>query len=253
MAYPPLGAQLIVFSQQPAYAGNPEAMLDAVMVAGFGAVECGLTIHPDGPERSKALLDARGLKVTGVHSGVEINRDEAFRAMEILQTRDLCISGVGGWNGTRAEVYREHIAMLNALGEACVREGIYLHYHNHAYEFAATDEGPTGMELIMAEMDAQAADLAVDVAWVHIGGLDPAAFLVEHAASIGYIHLKDYVNDRHWVALGQGVVPLPDVMQAIETLPGVRWAVYEQDTSDIPAAESCALSHTYLVDTFGYS
>ncbi|MHB1295250.1 MAG: sugar phosphate isomerase/epimerase family protein [Anaerolineae bacterium] len=253
MAYPPLGAQLIVFSRQPAFSSSPEAMLDAVKAAGFGAVECGLTIHPDGPARSKALLDARGLKVAGVHSGIELDRDETFRAMDVLQTRDLCISGVGGWNGTNAKVYRAHITMLNDLGTACAREGIYLHYHNHAYEFVVTDEGPTGMDLILGEMDPQSADLAVDVAWVSIGGLDPAAFLTEHAEAVGYVHLKDYVGDRHWVPLGQGVVPLPGVMQVLAELPGVRWAVYEQDTSDESADESCMRSHAYLVDRFGYS
>ncbi|MHB9034904.1 MAG: hypothetical protein ACYC6L_17885, partial [Anaerolineae bacterium] len=62
---------------------------------------------------------------------------------------------------------------------------------------------------------------------------------------ISYVHLKDYVGNRHWVELGAGVVPLAAIAATLPEM-NIRWAVYEQDTSDNPAAKSCAISYAYL-------
>jgi sugar phosphate isomerase/epimerase len=252
MSYPPLSAQLIVFSRQMDLERDTEAVLDAVQAAGFGAIECGAGMRAQDPEVFKAMLDRRSLKVSGVHGGVSVDLDATFRLMDLYQTRDLCVSGAGGWEGRSAERYLKDVETLNQMGRACAQHGFYLHYHNHAYEFAATDGDLSGMGLILSNLDHQAADLCVDVAWVHLGGEDPCIFLRKNAERIGYVHLKDYVGDRHWVELGQGVMRLDCVMQALATLKRVRWVAYEQDTSDRTAAESCAISHKYLVDTFGY-
>ncbi|MFO7917117.1 MAG: sugar phosphate isomerase/epimerase [Anaerolineae bacterium] len=251
--YPPLGAQLIVFSQQVDVEESIADVLKAVREAGFGAVEIGTGLCADAPQRLKVALAANGLAVAGMHGGLDQDLDDTLRLMESYDTQDLCISGLGGWECVEAESYRRDIEAFNEMGRVCARHGIALHYHNHAYEFASTDEGPRGMDLILAEMDRDTTDLCVDVAWVQIGGQDPARFLLDHREQIGYVHLKDYKGDRHWVELGTGVVPLTDIMEALKTLDGVRWVVYEQDTSDREAAESCAISHKYLADTFGYS
>ncbi len=251
--YPPLGAQLIVFSRQVDVEENIEEVLRDVREAGFEAVEIGVDLCVDDPQRLKVALAANGLAVAGMHGGRDQDLDRTLERMEDYGVRDLCISGLGGWECEEADQYRRDIETFNEMGSVCAQHGIALHYHNHAYEFASTDKGPSGMDLILAEMDPDTTDLCVDVAWVHVGGRDPARFLLEHKEQIGYVHLKDYEGDCHWTELGAGVVPLADVMEALEALENVRWVVYEQDTSDQEAAESCALSHQYLVDAFGYS
>ena len=252
MAYPPLGAQLIVFSGQMDLEQNTETALEAIKTAGFEAVEFGVNLHANDPQGLKTLLDRQGLRVAGLHGGLDLDLDSTFKLMELYGTRDLCVSGAGGWQSRDAEAYLRDTDKLNQMARACSAQGFFLHYHNHAYEFAPTNECLSGIELIMANLDTQVADLCVDVAWVHIGGEDPAIFLRKYDASVGYVHLKDYVGDRHWVELGQGVVPLDSVMRALAGMHRVRWAVYEQDMSDRSAAESCAISRKYLRDTFGY-
>lgn len=252
MAYPPLCAQLIVFGRQMDVAGNVERVLDAVKAAGFEAIECGAGLGADNPKALLTMLTQRGLKIAGFHGGVSTDLDQTFRAADIYGVRDLCFSNLGGWESTSADSYLRDIETANHMGEACAWRGIHLHYHNHAYEFAATDRGPSGMELILEHLDPSLVDLCADVAWVHAAGHDPAAFLRQHAGRVGYVHLKDYAGDRHWVELGRGVVPLPEVMAAVSDLRRVRWAAYEQDTADRPAAEACAISRRYLSATFGY-
>ncbi|MFH1084589.1 MAG: sugar phosphate isomerase/epimerase [Chloroflexota bacterium] len=252
MAYPPLGAQLIVFGQQIDIHTHTAEVLDAIAGAGFGAIEAGVDFHAEDPATWKAELDARGLRMAGLHGGLDQDLEQTLRLLEAYGAHDLCISSLGGWENVLYDNYMRDIERLNQMGRACKARGVHVHYHNHSYEFCPTNEGSSGMELIMANVDPQAADLCVDVAWVRIGGQDPALFLRTHAHQIGYVHLKDYVGNRHWVELGYGLVDLYSVMKALAELPCVRWAVYEQDTSTRSAAESCALSHRYLVDTFGY-
>ncbi|MBC7254699.1 MAG: sugar phosphate isomerase/epimerase [Chloroflexi bacterium] len=252
MAYPPLGVQLIVFSGQTDLIANAADVLDAVKAAGFEAIECGVTMYAHAPEVFKGMLEARQLRVAGFHGSLDQDLDQTLRLMEIYGARDLCISNLGGWENTLAENYRRDLERLNEMGRICAQHGVRVHYHNHAYEFNPTDEGCLGIELILAEIDRSVVDLCVDVAWVHIAAHDPALFLRRVGDLVGYVHLKDYTGDRKWVELGYGVVPLDSVMRAIGELKRVRWVVYEQDTSDRPAAESCAISREYLRSTYGY-
>jgi len=253
MAYPPLGAQLIVFSRQVNLDERIEDVLDAVAQAGFGAIECGVTTGAEDPRRFRALLDSKGLRVAGMHGALAQDVDQTLRLAEAYDARDVCISGLGGYGKRVAARFREDLDAFNELARTLSRHSVRLHYHNHAYEFEATDEGPSGMDIIREGLDPDLGSLCVDVAWVQIGGSDPALFLRENAQRIGYVHLKDYDGERHWVELGSGIVPLDKVMAELASLPRVRWAVYEQDTSDRPAAEACALSHRFLVERFGYA
>ncbi len=251
MAFPPLCAQLIVFSRQMGVAGNIESVLDAVKAAGFDAIECGSGLGADDPRGFAALLARKGIKIGGFHGGVSTDLSETFRMADIYGVRDLCFSNMGGWENTSADNYMRDIETANHMGDACAKRGIHLHYHNHAYEFAPSDRGPSGMDLMLDNLDSSV-DLCVDVAWVHIAGHDPAAFLREHADRVGYVHLKDTAGGRQWVPLGRGVVPLAEVMDVLGGLRRARWTAYEQDTSDLPAAEACAISRRYLAETFGY-
>jgi len=252
MTYPPLGVQLIVFSRQTDLTANAAQVLDAVKAAGFDAIECGVTTYAHDPDAFAQMLQARDLQVAGLHGGLDQDISQTLRLAERYGAHDLCISNLGGWENSLAANFRRDIQRLNDLGRACVPHGMRVHYHNHAYEFDVTDEGCSGMDLLLAEMDQEVVDLCPDVAWVHIAGHDPALFLRRNADLVGYVHLKDYIGDRHWVELGYGAVPLDSVMRALSELRRAHWVVYEQDSSERPAAESCAISRRYLRDTYGY-
>ena len=246
MSYPPFGVQLIMFQQHPDYSNDLERILDAIQRAGFRAIECGVDTSADYPRFFKGMLNRRNLRIAGLHGTPNLDIDATLRLMEIYETKDLCISGLGGWGNTIAENYLRDIDKLARLGRLCKRHGVSIHYHNHAYEFLPTDEGPTGMELILGNLDPELVDLCVDVAWVRIGGQDPLAFLQRYANRIGYIHLKDYTGDRHWVPLGQGEMPMERILSILPQLLRVRWAIYEQDSSEDDPLEDCQASFRYL-------
>lgn len=245
MNLPPLAAQLIVFSQTMKLEAQADEILDAVRSAGFGAIECGSDLFASDPPALAALLEKYNLRVSALHGGIPVQLESVLQLMEAYHTQDFCISGIGGWEGKQSARYAADTQAVNEVGRQLAQRGFRTHYHNHAYEFASLDNGQTGMEVILSNLDPAAADLCVDVAWVQIGGQNPVAFLREHKDRVSYVHLKDYVNDRHWVELGAGIVPLAAIVAELPKL-NIRWAVYEQDTSDIQPAKSCAISYAYL-------
>ncbi len=242
---------MIVFGDQAQQ--DPASVLAAVRDAGFGAIECGPDFFAPDLAARHELVQSYGLRLASIHGNLaDIDLDLAWRVLEATGCQDLCFSGIANYTTGNADLYRRDIEFINKTGARCRAEGIHLHYHNHSYEFSPLDEGVSGMDLLLSQLDFAVADLNVDVAWVHLAGHDPAIYLRKHANKIGYVHLKDYAGDRHWVELGYGAMPMESVLKALERMPQVRWAVYEQDRTDRPAAESCAISHKYLVDTFGY-
>jgi sugar phosphate isomerase/epimerase len=143
-----------------------------------------------------------------------------------------------------AKGYRAVAESLNRYGRTCRDAGLRLLYHVHGFEFTPTDEGPTGMELLLAHMDPQFVNLEVDVYWVEHGRQDALAFLRDHAERSPYIHLKD-MKDRETetdVEVGDGVLDIAGVVRdALRRK--VDWLIVEQEKFDGPTLASAARSY----------
>jgi sugar phosphate isomerase/epimerase len=188
-----------------------------------------------------------------MHTSVQKLEDvnPIIETLGVLQSRDLCNSGLYTWENQGVTDYRKAIDRFNKAGALLRRAGIFLHYHNHDFEFKKVDGEKRGMDLLLAELDPAACDLCVDVGWVTKGGDDPLTFLKKHATAAGYIHLKDYDNEG-WTELGSGVVNIAGVVKMLGDLPNLKQVMYEQDSSRIDPLESVAISRKYLKDTCAY-
>lgn len=247
MSLPPIGLQTMVLKKQ--YSIEDESVLDHVAGCGYVAVETG----PQDPEGFKRKLDARGMKHGGLHVTPKSldNVEPIVSKLAILDSHDVCNSGPIDWNQRGVDDYHRLAALLNHAGRALRNDGIHLHYHNHDIEFEPLPGDTCGFDILLAELDFDAVDFCIDVAWVAKADRDPASLLREHKDRVGYLHFKDY-DDRGWTELGSGVVDLASVMEALPSLDKVRWVMIEQDSTKIDPLQSVALSRKYLSDTFGY-
>lgn len=247
MGRPPVGLQCIVLGKT--YSITDPAVMDRVAAAGYEAVECGAS----DPAALKKMLDDRGMKYGGMHLTPQRLGDISpiVDTLGVLESADVCNSGIEKWEEATADDYRATIDILNTAGAKLRKAGVHLHYHNHAFEFKKVDGDKSGMDLLLENLDPSAVDLCVDVGWVNKGGSDPVAFLKEHEPMVGYLHLKDYKGDN-WAELGAGEVNVKGVVDIIPELSGVRWVMYEQDKSQIDPLESVEISRTYLKDECGY-
>ena len=245
MPLPPIGAHLLVFNSKYDYEADMDLILDTVRDAGFRSVEGRM----NDPRTFKAKLDERGLALGGYHVGLDKLNDvqPLIDYLGVTDCRDVCNSGVGKWHDVTADDIRAAADVLNRAGRQLRDADIRLHYHNHAFEFEPVGNGRTMMDVLIEQLDLDVVDLCVDVAWVSRGGHDPASFLRQYAAHVGYIHLKDHEGET-WKELGQGTLDFDAIMPVIAEMPNVRWAMVEQDRTDRDPVESCRISAAFLRD-----
>jgi sugar phosphate isomerase/epimerase len=244
MTTPLIGAQLIIFGGTDYDPKNdPEPILAGLAAAGYQAVEAGA---PQ-PQAFRRLLDRYGLVHAGLHTGPNGLDDvePMLRTLEATGGRHVCNSGNRRWDARSLADYRETIGVLNRAGKQLAKHGVSLHYHNHDFEFEPLEEtGQRPIDLLLEELDPAACDLCVDVAWVHRGGEDPAAFLRRHRERVGYLHLKDHAGET-WTELGRGEVDLPAVLAVLPEL-SVEFAVVEQDRTEGEPMTSMRVSREHL-------
>ncbi|HHX44877.1 MAG TPA: sugar phosphate isomerase/epimerase [Chloroflexi bacterium] len=142
------------------------------------------------------------------------------------------------------EGYYALAAMMNDVGARLQEAGMGLYYHHHAFEFDDHD-GVTGMDILLQETDPSLVTIECDVYWVRHAGLDPAAFLREHAGRFALVHLKDMTpegSEGHTFAeVGEGVIDFGPIFAASEAQ-GVEWYIVEQDRCARPTFESARMS-----------
>lgn len=249
MPLPIVGAQLLVFNNKFDVNTDTALILDAVVDAGYAAVEGG----SNNPSQYKSMLDERGLLFGGMHVLMKslLDLPPLIAYARAVDTKDLCVSGLMEWESRSYDDYLQAIDILNEHGKTLRSEGIQLHYHHHEFEFEKVHGEQSGMDLLVANLDPACADLCVDIAWVQKGGHNPAEFIKKHEPLISYLHFKDY-NQDGWCELGRGIVDIPSVIGILPELNRVPWVMVEQDSTNIDPRESIAISRAYLRNTFGY-
>jgi sugar phosphate isomerase/epimerase len=216
--FPPLGDTLKMLSE----AGFKE-------VEGFG----GLFDDLDG---LRAGLDATGLRMTSSHFGLDMVEGDAAKTIAIA--KDLGIEKVivpflmpddrptdtAGWAAFGAR--------LAAAGKPLQDAGLVFGWHNHDFEFVATETGELPQDLIAAASDDLMLEL--DLGWVARAGLDPVACIQKYAGRITAAHIKDIAragesaDEDGWADVGHGVQDWVAIHAALQET-GVDHYVVEHD------------------------
>lgn len=176
----------------------------------------------------RTLLDELGLKVSGAHIGVDALRDDFDQTIEDAKTLGIPTiivpwigpeGGEQGWDSVGKS--------LEPIAQKVVDAGFKFAYHNHAHEF----EGD-GLDKFYAATDPALVQAELDLAWVHIGGQDPAAYVRKYAGRVPVVHVKDYdpAQDPQWRPAGQGILDWDSILAATEEV-GVEFGCIELDQS----------------------
>lgn len=139
--------------------------------------------------------------------------------------------------------FRHAAALMNRFGATLVEAGLVLYYHNHAFEFEATD-GVRGIDILLDETDPDLVGFQCDVYWVHYAGESPAALIRAHGGRFPLIHLKDMVGtgeERTFAEVGEGVMAFEPIFAASEAQ-GAQWYIVEQDRCSRPSLDSARIS-----------
>ncbi|MGH2764110.1 MAG: TIM barrel protein [Thermoleophilaceae bacterium] len=246
------------FADSPA---NPPwgEVLDGIARAGFGWTELGpLGYLPEDPERLRAELDRRDLRVAG--SFVFEPLHDGLRLAEVLEVaRRTCrlIAGAGGHHlvvidlvtpervatagrsrAARRLSWRRRLALVNgieAVADVARREfGLVSVYHPHVGTWVEFEDE---IEWLLHALDPQEIQLCIDTGHCAYAGVDPVDLYRRHSQRVSYLHLKDVdpqVRRRaldealdFWQAIDAGVFcPLGEGMVDFE---GLAEALAESD------------------------
>ncbi len=158
----------------------------------------------------------------------------------------------GGDNFTFSDA--EHaVKVFNAAGEKLAKEGLFLCYHAHGYEFVSHDKG-TLFDYMAENMNPKLANFEMDVYWVKQSGQNPLAVFKKYTNRFLMMHLKDralgtpdssngQADEETNVVLGKGDVGIADLMKAAKKA-GVKHYFIEDESSHV--VQQVPLSLAYL-------
>ncbi|HYP05005.1 MAG TPA: sugar phosphate isomerase/epimerase [Bryobacteraceae bacterium] len=143
------------------------------------------------------------------------------------------------------DYYRALSDKLNTAAEKCRAAGLRLWYHNHNFEFMPKPGGRP-IDVLLERLDPTLIHLEVDLFWVSMAGLDPAAFVKQNSGRVVAVHLKDRapnisvprydissVPKDTYEEVGRGVLKFPEIFQATIAA-GVKHYYIEQDHTTDP-------------------
>lgn len=217
---------------------DPAGTLAALRQMGYRYVETAGTAGKS-PAEFRAMLDASGLQVSGMHVGIEAceaDIDAVLAEAEALDAPYVIVpyapesSYQDGWDKLAVR--------LQAIGEKVTAAGRTFAYHNHAFEFAPVD-GRTGWDLLLDAASPEHVKAQIDLWWVFCGGHSPADTLMRYAGRTPLVHLKDGTEcaDHAQIEAGRGVMKWDEVLKACDDAQ-VEFGVVELDTCPNPPLES---------------
>ncbi|WP_274365585.1 sugar phosphate isomerase/epimerase family protein [Paenibacillus thermotolerans] len=192
-----------------------------------------------------------GLQVVTHSINKEQLRDEKLLDQVIREALSVGTKDVTFWwdvVDSREQLLRD-AELYNAAGARMAAEGLRFCYHNHAHEFQKTFNGLYSLDILAEHTDPKSLYFRLDVAWITLGGAQPAHILRKMAGRVPAIHLKDvYGTDEigKWTAVGTGVVDIAGSIEAAEEI-GVEWMTVEQDQlRNLTGLETALVSYLNL-------
>ena len=183
-----------------------------------------------------AELKKNGLTMPTGHFGPAQVQDveTTLKTAETLGIKRIYCPHIGPEGRSEDESkWLELAEMLAKAGETYTKEGYGFGWHNHDFEFKATDSGKLPMDIILET--APNNEWEMDVAWVVKGGHDPIAWIKKHGARINAVHVKDIApageatNEDGWADVGHGTMDWQALQTAIKAHTNARYWVMEHD------------------------
>ena len=180
----------------------------------------------------RSTLDALGMRAISAHTPLNRFLDHPEQLLDELGTLGCeyaIVPSVAAARRASVEQARTLAEDLNMIGARCREAGLRFGYHNHAFEFEPLGD-TTFWDILVRDTDPALVALELDVAWVDVGGHDPAELLRQLGARVPLLHVKDLAADDSNMdaPVGAGVLPWQRILEAGSTA-GAQWYVVEQD------------------------
>lgn len=213
---------------------------------GYTAVEGYGGLEADTNEFA-AAMKANNLSMPSCHYGLDDLRadlDAAVAKADAMGTKHMIVPYLdaekrptdrAGWTSLAHE--------LEMLSKVLKSKGKSLAWHNHEFEFIATDDGVLPIEILLEE--APSINWEGDLAWIIVAKQDPAAYVEKYADRLIAIHVKDIApegectDEDGWADIGSGVVDWQSLIDLTRKVAPNTAMIAEHDNPSDPARFAC--------------
>jgi sugar phosphate isomerase/epimerase len=270
---------LQLYSVRESLAADPWGTLERLAGIGFTRLEAAnhrARTDPGvgfgvGAGELRSRLDDLGLSIMGCHIN-PLDLDILPRALdyqaELGNTQIGCDIefypyGDRDFVLRRAEVFEQ-------VGRLAAERGMRFYYHNHFQEFQRFGDDLV-YDLILDNTDPALVHLEIDTYWMYRGGQDAVEWIERLGDRVILLHQKDFPADapqplnlydgvvsptetidmavfeerkdeRCFTEIGTGILPIQDIIDAADALPGFDAMLLEQDHTTLPELESVRVS-----------
>ncbi len=193
-------------------------------------------------EEVLAILDKAGMELIGTHSGAdglaEDKIEETIRYHKALGNKNYIIPAT---DYSTPEKIEEFVSLVNRAYSRFSEAGINLVYHNHSGEYLTETADGCFLDTLEKRTDLC---FEIDTYWAWNADRDPVEEMKRLGDRLVLIHLKDGIKGGDGRALGEGDVPLHEIICAAEEL-GVPMVV-ESETLDPTGIEEVKRCIEYL-------
>ncbi|ADI12745.1 Xylose isomerase domain protein TIM barrel [Streptomyces bingchenggensis BCW-1] len=203
------------------------------------------TVEPYGfvnrAERMAEALTEYGLSAPTAHAALlRDDRAAIYAAARRLGVTTVIVPMVKAEHWQTADDIKGIAQDLNRVAAEAADHGLTVGYHNHHFELELKVDGGHALE-VLADHLADEVILEVDTYWAAVGGADVPVLLTRLGDRVTALHMKDgdrSMNNKAQVAVGDGVIPVKDILAAAPTaLRVVELDDFEGDIFD-PVAKS---------------
>ena len=226
-----------------------EGTLAAIAAAGYKDVELLSSMNNFGmpPARLREILDRNGLRAPSTHVGAaELNDlDRQLAAAAILGHRYIVLASLPGDQRT-IDDYKRWADRLNELGRRSLTHGVWIGFHNEAYDFPPIG-GVVPYDVLVDRTDPALVRLQLDTGNMAMGGRDPLEYMKRYGKRYWLFHIKDApsLGASTDAELGKGVIDFKRVLASIDDIDD-KLLYVEQETYPGAPLDSARRDYAYI-------
>lgn len=259
---------LVAFTIRDQIAQDARGSVEQVAACGIENIEFSFSKFEDGVASFQGIAVADivtmseelgfGVPSLGV-SGADLTDrlDEVIAAAQAVGASYVRISGARPAEGA-TQTEEEYLAFAEILNNAAGplnEAGIMPLYHNHGWEFEALADGRTGMDVLLAETDAETVGFELDLYWTEVGGGDALSLIEKNPGRFPAFHIKDAqtvttdgVETTTFASVGKGFIDFTTILAQADAA-GAEYFFIENDQPQPDGITSACESYAYMTGT----
>lgn len=197
----------------------------------------------------RELLEKNGLK--SISSHVPLERltnalDEELNYNQKIGTQTIIVPYYPLKTVRDVEILAEQLA---PVAKAVRSAGFNFGYHNHAHEFAKSEDGTVLLDLLMQWTGPQDVAMELDVYWAAFAGIDVLAYMEKQRDRIRLLHLKQMADfeSRKCVDLDEGVLDFSAIIRKGQEI-GVQHYILEQEEFAVSPYQSILKGYEHIMN-----